>query len=129
MLFSNLSIVEMNRGHFDKAEENLREALDLARAIENRWLISEVLCVWGECYLKQEQWTQASTAIQDVLKIAPPDGTELLATAHYGLARVLLAQGNAHEARQEGQLSLSLFNSIDHRNAAVVTVWLHSLNQ
>ena len=129
MLFSNLSIVEMNRGHFDKAEENLREALDLARAIENRWLISEVLCVWGECYLKQEQWTQASTAIQDVLKIAPPDGTELLATAHYGLARVLLAQGNAHEAHQEGQFSLSLFNSIDHRNAAVVTVWLHSLNQ
>ena len=129
MLFSNLSIVRMNQGDYEAAGENLQDALELARAIENRWLISEVLCIWGELYLKQQQWMEASSAFQDVLKTAPTDGKELLATAHYGLARVLRAQGNSAEARQQGQLSVSLFTSIGHRQVATVQAWLQSPGQ
>jgi len=127
MLFSNLSIVEMQRGEYAKAEENLREALNLARAIENRWLVGEVLCISGECHLRQQQWVQASTVIQDALKTVPPDGLELLAVAHYAMARVLLAQGNTPEAHQEGQTSLALFTAINHKRASTVAAWLDKL--
>ena len=127
MLFSNLSIVELNRGQYTKAAENLREALNLARAIENRWLVGELLCITGECHLKQQQWIQASTVIQDALKTVPPAGLELLAIAHFGMARVLLAQGNAEGASQEGQKSLSLFTTIGHHRTHAVSAWLAQL--
>ena len=57
----------------------------------------------------------------------PSDGLELLAVAHYGMARVLLAQGNTPEARQEGQRSLALFTTINHKRAITVAAWLNML--
>jgi hypothetical protein len=60
-------------------------------------------------------------------KIIPPGNQGLFALVHYGLARTLAAQGNVSEARMVGTKSAEAFESMQHRKAQEVRLWLEDL--
>ena len=81
--------------------------LNVGRWERGIWLIGEVLCPWGEFCLQQQQLQLASAVVQDVLKIAPKGGQELVATAQY---------------------SLAIFQTIGYRKTSQVRRWLKTLS-
>jgi len=87
-----------------------------------------MLCDRGELYLKQGQVDAARMGFEEALEQAPEGGKDRIADALYGLARVALAQGNSIKARQQGQESLAIFESIGHGKAAEVRQWLRVLS-
>jgi hypothetical protein len=52
---------------------------------------------------------------------------EYLAVALYGLARVAKARGDAREARERGQESLRIFETIKNRKVPEVRAWLEGV--
>jgi TolA-binding protein len=83
-----------------------------------------VLYDWGELRLKRQELDAAGAAFREALERAPEGGKDRIADALYGLARVALAQGNSDSARQQGQESLAIFESIGHGKAVEVRQWL-----
>lgn len=65
----NLGMLECERGDFWQAERYLQESLDRARAMGHRWLISETLCKFGECFLKQHKVEAAYAAFNEAHNI------------------------------------------------------------
>jgi len=121
----NLGILESERGNFWQAERYLQEGLDRAREMGHRWLISETLCEFGECYLKQRKVEAAYAAFDEAHSVAREFGLqELLAHALYGLARIALFKKDVVEAQRLGKESLATFEVERHERVAEVKQWL-----
>ena len=61
-----------------------------------------------------------------MLEQVPSGDQELLAFAYYGLARVCTLQGDRQNARLYGDKSVTIFDTMGHRQAAEVRDWLKS---
>jgi tetratricopeptide (TPR) repeat protein len=124
----NLGILERERGNFWQAERYLQESLARAREMGHRWLISETLCEFGDCYLNQLKVEAAYAAFDEAHSIARGiGGQELLAHTLYGLARIALFKKDVTEARRLGKESLAIFETERHEKVAEVKQWLATL--
>ena len=123
----NLGHIAMEQGNHEQAEAYLQEALEIARQIGRHRLLCGVLCSWGELYLKQRRWVEAAARFGEVRNSATGVSQEYLATAIYGLARVAAAQGESREARELGQESLRIAETIGNRLTVQVRAWLEAL--
>lgn len=56
----------------------------------------------------------------------PAGEQELLALAYHGLARVYALQGDREDARLYGNKSVTLFETMGHRQATEVREWISS---
>lgn len=127
-LLANLGLVAAKRGDHELAEEFYQEGLTLAREIGHPWLINHVLNEWGELHLKQQEFDSASAAFLEAVETARDVGHQaMVATALYGLARVMAAQGNIVEARRQGQEGLTILEAIGHSKATEIAQWLATL--
>ncbi len=123
----NLGRIATEQGNHEQAEAYLQEALEIARQIGHHRLLCGVLYSWGELHLRQRRWAEAAARFGEVRDSATGVSQEYLAMALYGLARVAAAQGESKEARELGQESLRIAESIGNRLAAQVRAWLETL--
>jgi hypothetical protein len=79
---------------------------------------------YGNLYLDKRQPDAAELAFREMLTIIPEGGQDLIALAHYGLARAVAAQGNIQEARRLGEASAAALETMGHRNVQEVRDWL-----
>jgi tetratricopeptide (TPR) repeat protein/transcriptional regulator with XRE-family HTH domain len=126
-LLINLGMAARKQREYERAEVYLHESLALAQSIDNPQIISTALYEYGNLYLDQKQTKRAEVSFHEMLSSIPAGDQELLALAHYGLARTAAAQGNIQDARRLGETSVSTLESIGHRNVQEVKEWLHSI--
>ncbi|MEO8970395.1 MAG: tetratricopeptide repeat protein [Ktedonobacteraceae bacterium] len=115
------------RGDYEQANVYLQEGLDVARQIGKPRLVCCFLVVCGELYLKQPLIEAASEAFQMVLTQVPDGAQDLIAQAQYGLACIEAARGKVREARERGEASLSIFETIGHHRMREVRDFLDEL--
>ena len=127
VLLHNLGLTSRRQANYELAHEYLRESLALARQIGIPQITSHCLYEYGNLYLDQGQIDDAEPIFREMLAITPDESQDLLALAHYGLARVASRRGNLAEARQLGTISAAKLESIGHRDAPEVKNWLHTL--
>ena len=116
------------QGRYEQADAVFQESLDLARVQNFPWFISKVLAKWGEVHLLARRWKAASAAFQEVLAYEHDANVDpmVLASAHYGLARIAAGNGKDAEAVELGQTSEALFARVGHYKAREVRDWLHA---
>ena len=123
----NLGMLARLRGEAARAEAHFSESLALAREVGLLWLQSETLSEWGELALQRGESARAETMFREALEIAGEvRGVELIALAHFGLARALALQGEHAEAMRHAIESRQLFRAERHRRTAQVESWLRT---
>jgi tetratricopeptide (TPR) repeat protein/transcriptional regulator with XRE-family HTH domain len=120
----SLGEVEIGLENYEQAEDYLEEAFELAQQVGLPWLICYALLAWGKLYFGQQRLDLAATTFKGTIEIARDANKEQVGFALYYLAQVTFAQGNAEEARQQGQESLDIFNELGHEKAKEVEEWL-----
>ncbi len=123
----SLGDLKKRQGNLDEAATYLHEALKIARRVGDFWLLGAILNECGDLYLKQNRLVEARAAYHEAATISAKGNQEVAASALYGLARVAFAGGDTEEARQKGQESLALYESMDHHLAESVKTWLNNL--
>lgn len=123
----SLGDLNKRQGHLVEAAAYLQEALEIARHVGDIWLLGAILNECGDLYLKQNRLEEARAAFHESAAISTKGNQEVAASALYGLARVAAARGDLDEARQKGQESHSMFESMSHRLTESVNIWLDSL--
>lgn len=124
LLLISLGEAETGLEDYEQAEDYLEEGLELAQQVGLPWLISTALLAWGKLYFGLQRLDVASTTFREAREIARDTNKEQVGLALYYLAQVTFAQGNAKEARQQGQESLDIFNELGHEKAKEVEQWL-----
>jgi tetratricopeptide (TPR) repeat protein len=124
LLLTNLGKVATNRGNYQQAEGYLQEGLALAHQIGHRLIIANILYQRGVLRFKKSPLNAASEDFREALERAPKENQEIIAEAQFGLAQVEASLRNSLEARQLGQTSLTLFESMGHKKASEVREWL-----
>ena len=89
-LFADLGLAYLQAKQFDKAEQNLLQARDLA---PDRW---DYYCDLGQIYLKQRRFEQAETALRKAVALRP----DLLRPRQL-LAEFLMQQGRTEQSLVE----------------------------
>ena len=123
----SLGDLKKRQGNLNEAATYLQEALEIARGVGDIWLLGAILNECGELYLKQNRLEEARAAFHESATISAKGNQEVAAAGLYGLARVAGASGDTDEARQKGQESLVLYESMKHRLTESVKTWLNSL--
>lgn len=126
-LLHNLGIAARKQKNYALSEQYTQESLTLAQQIGIPQIICFVLNEYGNLHLDLHQPDRAEKDFQEVLATAPKGGQDFIALAHYGLARVAGVKGKMEEARQWGEQSLAVLESIGRREAREVKDWLDSL--
>ncbi|MFL5704917.1 MAG: tetratricopeptide repeat protein, partial [Ktedonobacteraceae bacterium] len=126
-LLINLGGMATERKDYVQAEAYLQEALEIARQIGRHWLLCGALHAIGDLDLKLRRFDEASSIFQEIMSITSEGNQEYQAVAYYGLARVAQGQEDILKARELGQESLRLLESIGNRQAPEVKAWLHLL--
>jgi tetratricopeptide (TPR) repeat protein/transcriptional regulator with XRE-family HTH domain len=126
-LLINLGMAARKQREYERAGTYLHESLALAQSIGNPQIISTALYESGNLFLDQNQIKKAEASFREMLSSIPEGDQELLALAHYGLARTAAAQGNIEDARALGETSVSALETIGHHNAQEVREWLNSI--
>ena len=85
-----------------------------------------VLYELGEVSLSEGNAALANDFFEKMLEQLPSGDQELPAFAYYGLARVRALQGDRENARLYGNKSVTLFETMGHRQTAKVREWLKS---
>ena len=85
-----------------------------------------VLCELGEISLSERNTSQAEDYFKKMLEQIPSGNQELLAFAYYALARVCGLQRDTENARLYGNKSVTLFETMQHRNLTEVREWIKS---
>lgn len=120
----NLGATATEQGKYAEAEAYLQEALEIARQIGRHWLLCGALHAKGDLGLKQQRLNEAAQIFAELKSITSDGNQEYQAIAYYGLARVAQNQGDIHQARELGEKSLHLLETIGNRQAAEVKTWL-----
>ncbi len=126
-LLLNLGSIARKQKNYGKAEEYLQESLVMAYRIGIPQIICHVLNELGDLHLDQQKTDLAEDDFKKMAATAPEGGQDLLACAHYGLARTLGAQGRSAEAMQLGAVSAAVLEAIGHRKRREVREWHNSL--
>lgn len=129
-LLKDLGDVAQMREDYIQAKKYYEEGLNLARQMED----SEDICKWlsalGSLYLKQQLWNLAASAFQEAFTVSQEiKNHEMAATSLYGLAQIAVAQGNITQALEQGQVSLRLFEALNHEKTIEVKQWLAALTK
>src|SRR5579859_2593105 len=125
----HLGITLQQAGESQEAQHYLEEGLTLAHKLTMPRLVGEALLAWGEHYLLQQEYRQASEQYEELMRTIPQEYQELIARAHAGLAFVAAAQQQYEEARSQGQIALTLFEQMGHFKHKQMQRWLEALPQ
>ena len=121
----SLGTVASLQGRYDEAECHLDEALRQARDIDHAGLLGEALIEDGEHWLRRELPDRASARFGEALAMAERrSAREQTASAQYGLARALVAQGRSSEALPLARRAAQQLRSMGHQRAQAVSRWL-----
>ena len=116
------------REDYIQAQKYSEEGLDSARQMEDPKDMCKWLGTLGNLYLKQRQWDSAASAFQEAFTVSQEiKSHEMTAASLYGLARIAATQGNIAKAFELGQVSLRLFEALNHEKAIEVRQWLTAL--
>ena len=126
VILVNLGLAARRQGNYIQAELYLQEGLTLARQLGIPQITANTLYEYGNLYLDKRQPDTAELAFREMLTIIPERGQDLIALAHYGLARAVATQGNIQEARRLGEASVAALETMGHRNVQEVRDWLKS---
>ncbi len=125
ILLINLGSIAQKQWNYKQAETYLQEGLTIARHIGRPRITFNALYEYGNLYLNQQQIEATEQIFREMLTTIPVGDQELLALAHYGLARTAAAKGNKQEAQMFGEASVTALEAIGHRNAKEVRDWLN----
>ncbi len=101
-LLGNLAWIEGLLENYEQAEAYFQEALALAHTLDQRWLLSNILQVRGEMYLRRHALKQAEQSLRKALEYAPAEANDLKIMLQLDLARVSAASGDIVMARIQG---------------------------
>jgi tetratricopeptide (TPR) repeat protein/transcriptional regulator with XRE-family HTH domain len=127
ILLTSLGSTMRKQGHHTQAEAYLRESLTLAKQLGRPEINSTTLYEYGILYLDQQKLEAAEAIFREMLNTTPEGDQDLSALAHYGLARIAATQGNVDEARQRGEVSVAVLETMGHHKAKEVRDWLDSI--
>jgi len=127
---NRLGEIAEERGDYARAEQYLKESLDLARQIKDYEGVCELLGDLGNLSLKQQQWDSAASTFQEAFTVSQAiKNSEITAASLYGFAQISVAQGDIAKAYEHGQASLRLFEAMNHEKASEVRQWLAALTK
>jgi tetratricopeptide (TPR) repeat protein len=126
-LLINLGLMTRKLGNLTQAEMYFRESLTYAWQLGSPQMTANVLYEYGILYLDLQQIEAAEKSFREMLTIISEEDRDLLALAHYSLARVAAAHGYFDEARGLGEASVTALEAMGHRNAKEVRAWLNLL--
>ena len=126
-LLINLGLTLRKQGNYPQADLSFQEVLTLAQQLDRPEITSTALYEYGNLYLVQQRENAAETCFQKMLSAIPEGSQELLALAHYGLARTAALQGNFDEALRLGEESVTALKEMGHRTEQEVRSWLDTI--
>jgi tetratricopeptide (TPR) repeat protein len=126
MLLLNLGVVARKQGHYNQAKSYLEESLALANQISQPHIICPILYEFGEISISEGKTSQADDYFKKMLEQISSGDQEWLALAYYGLARVCALQEDKENARLYGNKSVTIFETMGHRQTAEVREWMKS---
>lgn len=127
VLLINLGSNAQKQKKYIMAKDYLHEALELARLLGIPNIICNALYELGNLSLSLQNLQLAKAYYLEILITAPEGGQELKALAQYGLAQIYAMQNAIYEALKLGEESMAMLESIGHRGAKDVHIWLDSL--
>jgi tetratricopeptide (TPR) repeat protein/transcriptional regulator with XRE-family HTH domain len=127
VLLINLGMTTQKQGNYSQAEAYLYEGLNLARQLGIPQIICNGLYEYGNLFLDQQRIQAAKACFLDMSSTVPEGSHDLVALAHYGLARVAAAQSNFHGALNAGEVSAKTLEEMGHHKAKEVRTWLNSI--
>ncbi|HET8844961.1 MAG TPA: hypothetical protein VFN35_26040, partial [Ktedonobacteraceae bacterium] len=125
---ATLGELELKRGHEQQAQAYFQEGLVLARQKGNNDYVGAILSVQAEILLQKNELEGAKETFFEALRCIPADNTLYIATARYGLARVLIALDQRADAIEQATISLLLFQERKSSKAQEVQAWLEEHN-
>ena len=110
--YNNLGINLMLRGDWERAEEIIKRALELAIEV-NHAHVAGILDSLGELKLLRGELAEAQNLLEQGVKFAEEQKKEWYAIqAMRNLARCLLAQGKINEAKEKARQTLEICHTI-----------------
>lgn len=115
-----LGELHRKRGDFKMAEKNLRDAVDLARKLQIRFLLPRVQIHLANLYLDKGDYTMALAYFDSVRSNeAITNNRFTLAECSLGSGKVMARQGKYEEAMKRFEQSLSVAKQLNARNLAL----------
>ena len=113
MALNSLASAQRALWEFDAAERNYRQALHIARAVDNREGIGIYTGNLADLALYHGDWFGAESLARDALSVSETIGRqELTAFCCYLLAKALVRQGRKAEAFPHAQRAVNIFTEI-----------------
>jgi tetratricopeptide (TPR) repeat protein len=123
-----LANISRQRADFQHAKELLSEALVVSNKQDNQDSRLTVWLNWGELYLVQGQWQEATKIWTEVLEKSLENNTHRHTIGtHYGLARIAKSQENDELSRQHTRSWQSLYNQMNQHEKIWIKHWLPEL--
>ena len=127
LLLTSLAVEASKQGDVALAEQYYQEGIALARQVASHRMVSDMLLEWGEEQLKQHRFEAAAKTLYEVQERAAGKEQDILAQAHYLLARIAVSQSYRAQAQRLGRESLRIFEEIDHPKTTELRTFLASL--
>jgi len=117
---NNLAEVELRSGDFEPAERNFREALRIARAVNDDGAVASLSGNLAMMYLARNDCLSAETLSREALTLSEALGRqELIASDCYRLAETLARQGRGTEGLPYARRALEIFHLLGSPSLAM----------
>lgn len=124
----NSAELHKQQSHAQLADDYFQQALDRARQAGNQPLLISILADWGDYLVERQVDDRAEQLLRELIATATPtDFPDDVATARFGLARILAARGETTAARSLAQEALALCTNTNADLAQHIQTWLADL--